>query len=142
MTNLDARRQINLRGRLYAGLAGEVDWQPIPGAAQASYRRLMPADYGPDAVVVKAPAGGALAMPPAPHGRYEVVLEGSVRFGERELGPPGLRYVQGGEPAEPLVTGESGATVAFLTFDSDAQAGGLTGEGIAVEAAQMMARAL
>lgn len=142
MTNLDARRKINLRGRLFAALAGDTEWQPIPGAEHTLYRRLMPAGYGPDAVLVKAPPDGTLAMPAAPHGRYEVVLEGSVYFGERRIGAPGFRYVQGDAAAEALVTAESGATVAFLTFDQDAREGGLTGEGLAVEAAEMMARAI
>jgi hypothetical protein len=142
MTNLDARRKINLRGRLFAALASDSDWQPIPGAEHSVYRRLMPAGYGPDAVVVKAPAGGALAMPAAPFGRYEVVLEGSVVFDGRHIEAPGFRYVSGEAPAEPLVTGEQGACVAFLTFDRDAFEGGLTGEGLAVEAAEAMARAI
>lgn len=142
MTNLDARRRINLRGRLFAALASETEWQAIPGAEHSSYRRLMPAGYGPDAVVVKAPPGAELAMPAAPHGRYEVVLEGGAEFEGRRIGPPGFRYVCGDEPAVPLVTGGEGATIAFLTFDHDALEGGLTGEGLAVEAAEMMARAI
>lgn len=142
MTNLDARRRINLRGRLYAALASDTPWQSIPGAEHTLYRRLMPAGYGPDAVIVKAPAGGALAMPAAPHGRYEVVLEGCAYFDGQRIGPPGFRYVCGEAPAAPLVTGEAGATVAFLSFDRDAAEGGLTGEGLAVEAAEMMARAI
>ena len=142
MTNLDARRKINLRGRLFAALAADAQWQPIPGAEHTVYRRLMPVGYGPDAIIVKAPPDGALAMPAAPHGRYEVVLEGSAYFGEQCLESPGFRYVQSDDPAAAVVTGESGATIAFLTFDQDAQEGGLTGEGLAVEAAQMMARAI
>lgn len=142
MTNLDARRKINLRGRLFAALASDTAWQPIPGAEHTLYRRLMPPGYGPDAVVVKAPPHGTLAMPPAPHGRYEVVLEGSADFDGQVIGPPGFRYVRGEAPAEPLTTGEQGATVAFLTFDADALEGGLTGEGLAREAAELMARAI
>jgi hypothetical protein len=142
MTNLDARRQINLRGRLYAALASDTEWQPIPGAEHSSYRRLMPVGYGPDAVLVRAPAGGALAMPAAPHGRYEVVVEGSAVFEGRRIGPPGFRYVRGEEPAQPLVTGDEGACIAFLTFDRNALEGGLTGDGLAAEAAEAMARAI
>lgn len=142
MTNLDARRQINLRGRLFAALASDTEWHPIPEAEHSRYRRLMPAGYGPDAVVVEAPAHGQLTMPAAPHGRYEVVLKGSAVFEGKHIAPPGFRYVHGDEPAEALETGEEGATIAFLTFDQDAVDGGLTGEGLAVEAAEMMARAI
>ena len=35
-----------------------------------------------------------------------------------------------------------GASVAFLTFDRDALEGGITGEGLAAEAAEAMARAI
>ena len=60
----------------------------------------------------------------------------------REIGPPGFRYTRGEEAAQPVITGENGATVAFLTFDRDALEGGITGGGLAVEAAEAMARAI
>lgn len=142
MANLDARRQINLRGRIYAALAGSSEWQPLPGIDNTSFKLLMPPDFGPAAVVVRAPAHAALAMPAAEFGRYEVVLDGSVIMDGKEIGPPGFRYGRGEQAAEPLVTGNNGATVAFLTFDSDALEGGITGEGLAVEAAEAMARAI
>lgn len=142
MTNLDARRKINLRGRLFAALASDTEWQAIPRAEHTLYRRLMPAGYGPDAVLVQAPPGGSLGMPAARHGRYEVVLAGSAVFDGKRIDPPGFRYVCGDDPAEPLTTGDEGATIAFLTFDQDAAEGGLTGEGLAVQAAEMMARAI
>ncbi|MNC89072.1 hypothetical protein D3C83_49670 [compost metagenome] len=102
----------------------------------------MPPDYGPAAVVVKAPPHAALAMPAAEFGRYEVVLGGSVIMDGREIGPPGLRYVRGTQPAAALVTGAGGGSVAFLTFDRDALEGGITSDALAVEAAEAMARAI
>jgi hypothetical protein len=142
MANLDARRQINLRGRIFALVAGDSKWHPLPGVDNADFKLLMPPDYGPAAVVVRAPAHAALAMPPAEFGRYEVVLDGSAIMDGQEIGPPGFRYVRGEQAAEPLVTGDNGASVAFLTFDKDALEGGITGEGLAVEAAEAMARAI
>jgi hypothetical protein len=142
MANRDARRQINLQGRLYAGLAADAEWHPVPNADPAQFKLLMPPGYGPAAVLTRAPAQAALAMPPAEFGRYEVVLEGSVIVDGRELGPPGFRYVRGADVAPPLLTGSAGATVAFLTFDRDALEGGITGEGLSVEAAEAMARAI
>jgi hypothetical protein len=71
-----------------------------------------------------------------------VVVEGSVIFEGRHIVAPGFRYVRGDQPAPPFITGEAGATVAFLTFDADVIEGGLTGEGLAAEAAEMMARAI
>jgi hypothetical protein len=145
MANLDARRQINLQGRLFAALAADADWQPLPGADHSTFKFLMPPGFGPAAVVTKTPAHAALAMPAPTYGRYEVVLEGSVIVDGREIGAPGFRYVRGDEAVEPLVTGESGASVAFLSFDRDALDGGITGEGrstLAVEAAEAMARAI
>ena len=142
MANHDARRQINLRGRIFAALAAGSAWQPLPGADHSTFKFLMPPDFGPAAVVVRAPAHAALAMPAAEFGRYEVVLDGSVMLDGQEIGPPGFRYVRGEAATEPLVTGGSGASVAFLTFDEDALEGGITGEGLAVEAAEAMARAI
>ncbi len=142
MANLDARRRINLRGRLFAALGSEQTWQPLPQAASGAFMHLMPPGLGPAAIVVRAPAHAELAMPPAAYGRYEVVLDGSVMMGGREIGAAGLRYTCGEEAAEPLVTGPAGAAVAFLTFDRDALEGGITGDALAVEAAEAMARAI
>ena len=102
----------------------------------------MPPDFGPAAVVTRTPAHAALSMPAPVFGRYEVVLEGSVIVGGQEIGPPGFRYVRSNEAVEPIITGDAGASVAFLTFDKDALEGGITGEGLAVEAAAAMARAI
>jgi hypothetical protein len=102
----------------------------------------MPPEFGAAAVIVRAPANAQLAMPAAQFGRYEVVLAGSVIIGDSEIGPPGFRYTRGDEPAGPLVTGQEGASVAFLTFGADALEGGITAGALAVEAAEAMARAI
>jgi len=142
MANLDARRRINLRGRLFAVPAGERDWAPLPQPEDTSFKVLLPPAVGPAAVLVRAPAGAQLAMPPAPFGRYEIVLEGSVIMEGQEIGPPGLRYTEGEQPAEPLVAGDCGAAVAFLTFDADAREGGIDGDALGLAAAEAMARAI
>jgi hypothetical protein len=142
MANLDARRQINLRGRLFACVAMQSEWHPLPGADGATFKLLMPPDFGPAAVVVQVPPHAALTMPAAEFGRYEVVLDGSIIVDGQEIGPPGFRYVRGEQAAEPAVSGDTGARVAFLTFDRDALEGGITGDALAVEAAEAMARAI
>ena len=142
MANLDARRKINLQGRLFAALAADSEWHPLPGVEDTTYKYLMPPDFGPAAVVVKAPAHAALAMPAPQFGRYEVVLDGSVIVEGREISAPGFRYSHGETAFEPLMTGGNGASVAFLTFDKDAQEGGIIGGELGAEAAEMMARAI
>ena len=142
MKNADARRQINLRGRIFASLAADSAWQALPDAAHSAFKHLIPPDFGPAAVVVRSPAHAALAMPAPEYGRYEVVLEGSVIMGGREIGAPGFRYTRSDIAAAPLLSGDDGATVAFLTFDRDALAGGISGDALAVEAAAAMARAI
>jgi hypothetical protein len=142
MAKVEARRQINLTGRLFAALAADSDWHPFPDLENAMFKLLMPPGFGPAAVVAQVPAHAALAMPPAPFGRYEVVLDGSAIMGGQEIGPPGFRYVRGEQAAEPLMSGAAGASVAFLTFDRDALEGGITGVGLSVEAAEAMARAI
>src|SRR4051812_22172979 len=109
MGNLEARRKINLGGRLLVSLASDTQWLPLPGAEHTAFKLLLPPDVGPAAVVVKAPAHAALGMPAAPFGRYEVVLEGTVLAGDREIAPPGFRYTRGEQPAEAIVTGAAGA---------------------------------
>jgi hypothetical protein len=142
MGNHDARRQINLHGRLFASLATQSEWHPLPGGTGAEFKLLMPPGYGPTASVVRAPAHAALAMPAPEFGRYEVVLEGSAIMEGVEIGPPGFRYVRGEQAVEPIVTGDQGGTVAFLAFDRDALEGGIMDGVLAVEAAEAMARAI
>lgn len=142
MANLEARRKINLQGRLYAALAADSPWQPMTGVEGTSYKFLIQPGFGPAAVMTRAPAHAALSMPAPEFGRYEVVLEGSVIVDGQELGPPGLRYVRGAEPATALMTGANGASVAFLSFDKDALEGGISGDDLSVEAAEAMARAI
>jgi hypothetical protein len=142
MANADARRRINLRGRIFASVMAESEWRPLPGVDHSTFQFMMPPDFGPAAVVVRAPAHAALTMPAPEFGRYEVVLDGSVIMEGQDIRPPGFRYVRGEQAAEPLMTGGEGASVAFLTFDRDALEGGITGEGLAVEAAEAMARAI
>jgi hypothetical protein len=142
MTNHDARRKINLRGRILASLASDAEWQSLPGVDGARVKLLLPSDVGPGAVVAQVPAHAALAMAAPEFGRYEVVVDGSVVADGQEIAPPGFRYVLGDDPVAPLVSGEHGATVAFLTFDADALAGGITEGPLAVEAAEAMARAI
>lgn len=142
MANSEARRQINLSGRIFALVAAGAKWHPLPGLDNAEFKLLMPPGFGPAAVVVRAPAHAALAMPPAKFGRYEVVLEGSAIMDGQEIARPGFRYLRGERAAEPLVTSSFGASVAFLTFDDDALEGGISGEGLTVEAAEAMARAI
>ena len=113
-----------------------------PNAENTFYKHLIHPTHGPAAVVVRAPAHAALAMPPAAHGRFEVILEGTAFADGQELGPPGVRYYRGAEAATPLVTGADGGTIAFLTFDKDALNGGISGDALAVEAAEAMARAI
>lgn len=90
MGNLDARRQINLRGRIFASLSSQAEWRPLPDLEQAQFKFLMPPDYGPAAVLLKAPAHAALSMPPAEFGRYEVVVDGSAIMDGQEIAAPRL----------------------------------------------------
>jgi hypothetical protein len=65
-----------------------------------------------------------------------------VRVDGKPLGPPGIRYAESTEAVAPFIAGARGARVAVLSFDADALEGGLTGEGIALTAAQAMAQAI
>lgn len=142
MASPTARRQIHLGGRLLTGQDREREWLPLPGYPGSQCKVLIPQSAGPEALIVESPPGTELALTAPVYGRYEVVLKGSVLVGGRSLGPPGFRYAQGDEPFTAVVCGPAGATLLFLTFDHDALEGGLTGEGIAVAAAEAMASAI
>ena len=138
--NLQGR--IHLGGREYSGMAKDADWFDMPGVESPRYKILIPQELGPEVVLIEFPRGAPVALTSPAYGRYEVVVEGSVALDGRVLTPPGLRYIAPRESAGPLVAGPEGATVVFLSFDADALEGGLTGEGLAVAAAEAMARAI
>lgn len=145
MAHLNARRKINLGARLMVAKVEDDQWcaaiqgQHPPGTRMQT---LIPADMGPEAVALELPPGGVSAQAAPLYGRYEVVLAGSVTCNGQVLDTPGFRYVQGDEQPAPMIAGPQGATLMLLSFDADALEGGLTGEGIAVTAAQAMARAI
>ncbi|HEX2172611.1 MAG TPA: hypothetical protein VHL09_09220 [Dehalococcoidia bacterium] len=142
MASPTARRQIHLGGRLLTGLDAEREWLPLPGYDGCRCKLLIPRVSGPEALIVECPPDTQLALEAPVYGRYEVVLKGSVLVGGQSLGPPGFRYVQGDETTLSMVSGPAGATLLYLTFDQDALEGGLTGEGIAVDAAEALASAI
>jgi len=146
MAHLNARRKINLTARLLVAKVEDDQWCAAPeyrrSRGEARMQTLIPADMGPECVAIQLPPGGATPQAEPTYGRYEVVLSGSVNHGGQELVSPGFRYVQGDEVPPPMIAGAQGATVMLLAFDADALEGGLTGEGIAVTAAQAMARAI
>ena len=142
MGNRTARREINLAGRVLQGLDSEMEWTSVDGAPDVRYKVLIPHAYGPEVVMLECAAGLEVPVESAPYGRYEVVLAGSMIADGRELGPPGFRYTLGEERPAPVRAGSDGATLIFLTFDANAFEGGLTGEGIALDAAEAMAQAI
>ncbi len=142
MANHDARRKINLTGRLYATGEDAWDWSPLPEIPGARVKPLMPEHFGPMAMLVQLPPGAPLTTAPAAFGRYEVVVEGSALMDGQDILAPGFRYVCGPEAPTALTAGDEGVTLALLGFDSDALEGGLTGEGLSLEAEQAMARAI
>lgn len=135
-----ARKQIFLGGRELSGMEKDVEWLAVPGYEGLRCKVLIPRWLGPEAVILECPPNVAINAGPPVYGRYEVVLNGSVIADDRKLCRPSFRYIRGDEPPSPLVIGPDGATLILLSFDKDALEGGLTGEGIAVAAAETMAR--
>ena len=142
MGNLEARRQINLTGRVLTGMDHEVEWQKVLEQEHVRYKVLIPKAVGPEVTMLECKPLALILSPPAEYGRYEVVLQGSINVDGALLEAPGFRYVESAERPEPLQAGPDGATMIFLAFDADALEGGLTGEGIAVDAAEAMAQAI
>jgi hypothetical protein len=143
MADRSARKQINLPGRELLGTDNDAEWVPIRGRGNSYSKILIPRSLGPEAIILQlAPDAFTIPDTVPTYGRYEVVLKGVVVIEGRVLGSPAFRYVRGNEHPPPLRAGPDGATLALLSFDSDALAGGLTGEGLSVVAAQAMARAI
>lgn len=133
MRNKKRRYQANTRGRELSCNAHEVDWEPLPGHPEARQKVLIPDSRGPSARLVECPPHVAFAPGAPAYGRYEVVLSGSASVGGKSLEAKGLRFVEAGEDAEPLVCGPDGASLMVLTFDQDAAEsyGGSTQDAIA-----------
>ncbi len=118
MSDKEARRMINSRGRELEGCAREAQAETLPGGAIS--RTLLRDEQGVCAQIVECPPGASFNAPAPLYGRYELMLSGSATAGGRQLKPEALRFVQGDEPEAPLVSGPQGATFIVLTFDSDA----------------------
>lgn len=143
MADRSARKQINLPGRELLGTEKDAQWVPLRGCEDGYSKILIPRSLGPEAMVLQLPANAFTVPDTVPtYGRYEVVLNGAVIIEGRILGSPGFRYVRGDQHPLPLQAGPDGATLALLSFDSDALAGGLTGEGLSAAAAEAIARAI
>jgi hypothetical protein len=114
------RKEINRGGREIHRSESDVEWQSVPGHESVRRKVLISLDGEPAAEVVECAAGIELPSSPAPFGRYEFVVKGSVYLNGSKLPAETVRFVQGSEPSGPLLAGPEGASVVVLTFDSDA----------------------
>jgi hypothetical protein len=69
------RRHINLEGRLLMSQEEDHAWRV---GAEGERKTLIPEALGPRVGLARIGPGGAVSAPPAPFGRYEVVLAGSM----------------------------------------------------------------
>ena len=120
MRDKEKRRQANTRGRELTCCAHEVEWEPLPGYEGARRKVLIPANAGPVAEIIECPPHLEFTAPAPVYGRYEVIHKGSASAAGKQLGPRGLRFIDAGENAAPLICGPDGATVIVLTYDQDA----------------------
>lgn len=120
MRDKERRYQANTRGREISRCAHEAEWEPMPGYDGARRKVLIPESLGPCAEIIECPPNMEFTAGAPAYGRYEVVLAGSATADGKQLGPKGLRFVEAGEHATPLICGPHGATVIVLTFDQDA----------------------
>ena len=88
----------------------DQEWFQFPGLEGALCKFLIPPGAGPEAIVVTCPPNRMMPVPMAAYGRYEVVLDGSIRLEGRPLGAAALRYVVGDEQPEPIEIGSDGAS--------------------------------
>lgn len=120
MKDPDAREQANPAGREIAASAEDIEWEASPEVAGARRKVLIGEASGLRVEVIEAPAGAEIEAGPAPHGRYDVVVEGSATIGGQEVKNSNLRYFQGDEAPGSMVCGPEGATIVMLQYDEDA----------------------
>ena len=142
MADRDARRQINLKGRHFYGVAADAEWTYLIEFARARAKLLIPPDSGPSAIMLECAPHTRINLPKRSWGRYEVVIAGSASISGHSLLPPGFRYVCGETEVVPWQTGPDGATLMLLGFDQDAHEGGLIGDRLSLVAAEAMERAI
>jgi hypothetical protein len=140
MADKAARREINLGGREFSGMEKDAEWKAMPDHVRIKV--LIPSACGPEALMIDLEPGASLPEKTAAHGRYEVVLRGSMIFDGAIIEPPGLRFVRGDIRPSPAVAGPAGATVAMLAYDDDASKGGLAGDRLSRDAEAAMSRAI
>jgi len=121
MSDKEARKMINSHGREIEGCARDARSEPLPGGG--SRKTLLSDETGVSVQVLECPAGAVFSGDPPSYGRYELILSGSATVNGQHLGVDSLRFVQGDEPAAPLVCGPEGATFIVLSFDRDAAKG-------------------
>jgi hypothetical protein len=120
MKDRAVRKDINYRGRELHGSEHEVQWQPMVECPGARRKVLFGSPDGPMTEIFELPAGAQLARPAAPHGRYDLVLDGSGEINGNPLAIRTLRFYQSRESDAPLIAGAQGLRVVVMTFDSDA----------------------
>lgn len=119
MSDKEARKMINARGRELEGCAREAKSEALPGGGTC--KTILANDEGVRVQLFECPAGASFSSPPPLFGRYELILRGSATADGHHLGTQALRFVQSDKPAAPLVCGPEGATFIVLTFDRDAE---------------------
>ena len=117
----ESRRLVNRTGREITAVGNDCPWQPMVGHAGAKRKVLISEKEGPAAELMECPPGMDLTLGEAHHGRYDVVLSGSVTLKGKQLGPRSLRFVRGDEAPSPIKCGPQGATIITLTFGKDAE---------------------
>lgn len=132
MDDPEARTLMNRQGRDLIGMPSAAPWTPLPGVPGARHKLLLNEPTGLKAELIEAPAAAVIPVGPAPYGRFEIVIHGSITVHGRliELGPPcpaspellgrNLRFVTGDERPSPIHVGLEGATLMCLQYDADA----------------------
>jgi hypothetical protein len=120
MKDKEVRKDINRHGRELHGSEHDAQWQPVPECPGARRKVLFGSPEGPMTEIFELPAGGQLARMAAPHGRYDLVLDGSGTINGKPLVFKTLRFYHSSEPDAPFVAGPQGLRVVVMTFDSDA----------------------
>jgi hypothetical protein len=118
MSDKEARKMINSRGRELEGSAREAESRRLPDGSTC--RTVLSNEDGVRVEIIECPPGAAFSGPAPVYGRYELILNGSATAGDKTLGAEALRFVQGIEPETPLVSGPQGARFIVLTYDRDA----------------------
>jgi hypothetical protein len=121
MSDREGRRARNPQGRELYGQTEGTPWRQLTGELTGVEQKqlIVPGPSGgPTATLFRCEPNTTLPCPPAPHGTYQLLVEGDASVDDERLEPYAVRFALGQGSPRPLTTGPRGARLLHLAFDA------------------------